>query len=68
MGDVDAIRDVIAGEDIALGVETEDAIGEGLVWVQVVAGTVAVGCVLAAATLARRTRQLVPAAGQHSKE
>lgn len=68
VGDVDAIRDVIAGEDIALGVETKDAIGEGLVWVQVVAGTVAVGCVLAAATLARRTRRLVPAAGPQTKE
>ena len=68
VGDIDAVRDVIAGEDVALGAATKDAIGEGLLWVQVVTGTVAVGCLLAALTLARRTRKLVPSVARSSTE
>ena len=55
VGDVDAVRDVIAGEDIDLGSETKDAIRHGLAWVHVVTGTIAIGCLLAATSLVRKT-------------
>ena len=63
VGDVDAVRDVIAGENIALGTDTKDAIRHGLAWVYVVATTLAVGCLLIATSLVHRTaRSLTPSA------
>ena len=61
VGDIDAVRDVIAGDDIALGTETKDAIRHGLAWVHVVTGTISVGCLLVATSLVRRTREEVAA-------
>ena len=60
VGDVDAVRDVIAGEDIALGSETNDAIRYGVVWAYVAVGMFAMGCLLAGTSLVRRTRRLAP--------
>ena len=60
VGDVDAVRDVIAGEDIALGSETNDAIRYGVAWGYVAVGTIAMGCLLAGTSLVRRTRRLAP--------
>ena len=58
VGDIDAVRDVIAGDDVALGSDTKDAIRHGLAWVHVVTGTISVGCLLVATSLVRRTREL----------
>jgi hypothetical protein len=58
VGDVDAVRDVIAGEDVALGSKTNDAIRYGVAWAYAAVGTVAVGCLLAGTSLVRRTRRL----------
>ena len=60
VGDVDAVRDVIAGEDIALGSETNDAIRYGVVWAYAAVGMFAMGCLLAGTSLVRRTRRLAP--------
>ena len=60
VGDVDAVRDVIAGEDISLGSETNDAIRYGVAWGYVAVGTIAMGCLLAGTSLVRRTRRLAP--------
>jgi hypothetical protein len=56
VGSVDAVRDLIAGEDIAIGAETQDAIRHGLAWVHVVTGTISIGCLMIATSLARRSR------------
>jgi MFS family permease len=56
VGDIDAVRDVIAGEDMALGTETQDAIRDGLAWVHVATGVIALGGTLVARSLVRRTR------------
>jgi MFS family permease len=56
VGDIDAVRDVIAGEDIALGAATQEAIRDGLAWVHVATGMIALGCLLVARSLVRRTR------------
>ncbi len=58
VGDVEAVRDVIAGEDVALGAKTNDAIRHGVVWVYAVTGTIAVGSLLVARSLVRRARRL----------
>lgn len=58
VGDVDAVRSVIAGEDIALGAETKDAIRDGMAWIHVLTGTIAIGCLLIARSLVRRTRPM----------
>ena len=55
VGSVDAVRDLIAGEDIAIGAETQDAIRHGLAWVHVVTGTISIGCLMIATSLARRS-------------
>ena len=58
VGDVNAVRDVITGEDVALGPETNDAIRYGVAWVYAAAATSAVGCLMVGTSLARRTRRL----------
>jgi predicted MFS family arabinose efflux permease len=55
VGDIEAVRDVISGDDIAFGSETKDAIRHGLAWVHVVTGTIAIGCLMIAKSLVRRT-------------
>ena len=55
VGDVDAVRDVIAGENISLGTETKDAIRHGLAWIHVATGTISIGCLLFATALVRQT-------------
>ena len=55
VGDVDAVRDVIAGENISLGTETKDAIRHGLAWIHVATGTISIGCLVFATTLVRQT-------------
>jgi hypothetical protein len=55
VGDVDAVREVIAGDNIALGSATRAAIRHGLAWVHVVAGTIAVGGLVVGTALVRRT-------------
>ncbi len=64
VGDIEAVRDVIAGEEIALATETEKAIGGGLAWIHAWTTALAVGCVLAGVTLARRARELTPSLGR----
>ena len=48
VGSVDAVRDLIAGEDIGIGAETQDAIRHGLAWVHVVTGTISIGSLMIA--------------------
>ena len=55
VGDVDAVRDVIAGENISLGTETKDAIRHGLAWIHVATGTISIGCLVFATALVRQT-------------
>jgi len=55
-GDVEAVRDVLGGEDVTASTATLDAVRDGLAWVHVFSGLVAVGCVAAASQLWRNTR------------
>ena len=57
VGDVEAVREVIAGQDVVLAAKTNDAIRHGVTWVYAVTGTIAVGCLLVARSLVRRTRR-----------
>ena len=57
VGDVETVREVLSGEDLALGSQTKDAIGDGLAWIHVVTGIVGVACLLVALSLVRRTRR-----------
>ena len=68
VGDVDAVREVIAGDEIALGSETEDAIGEGVAWIHALTVVLCVGCLLAGLAVARKARSLAPAVGRVRKE
>lgn len=56
VGDVETVRSVIAGEDIALGPETKDAIRHGLAWIHLLTGSIALVCLAIAISLVRRTR------------
>ena len=68
IGDIEVVRDVIAGEDVALGPETEKAIGAGLAWIHVITGVITGGCVAAGLMLARRARAAVPSIAGRGKE
>lgn len=68
VGDIDAVRDVLAGEEIALGAETEEAIGAGLAWIHLITAMVAIGCILVAVSLARRTRVAAADQAREPKE
>ena len=57
VGDVEAVREVIAGQDVVLAAKTNDAIRHGVTWVYAVTGTIAVGCLRVARSLVRRTRR-----------
>ncbi len=60
VGDVAAVQAAVAGDDVALDTETNDAIGVGLAWVTAVAGLLSVGCSISAATLSRQLRRGAP--------
>ena len=55
-GDVEAVRDVLGGEDVAASSATLDAVRDGLAWVHVFSLVVAIGCLAAASQLWRNTR------------
>jgi MFS family permease len=55
-GDVEAVRDALGGADVAASAATLDAVRDGLAWVHVFSGVVAVACLAAALTLRRRVR------------
>ena len=56
VGDVEVVRDALGGEDVAASGPTLDAIRDGLAWVHVFGGVVAVVCLAAAITLWRLVR------------
>ena len=56
VGDIDTVRDVLAGKDVQLGEETASAIGAGLAWTTLVTVGVAIACFFAARRLAKATR------------
>ncbi len=60
VGDVDAVREVLAGDDVALGGETNQALGDGLAWTAGFSCAVAVACFVAADRLRRRFRGRPP--------
>ena len=55
-GDVEAVRDVLGGDEVTASTATLDAVRDGLAWVHVFSGVVAVVCVAAASQLWRNTR------------
>ncbi len=55
-GDVEAVRDVLGGERVAASAATLDAVRDGLAWVHVFSGAVAIVCLAAASQLWRNTR------------
>jgi MFS family permease len=55
VGDIEAVREVLVGEDIDLGPATNNAIGAGLAWVTVFAAFAGAACLAAAIALRRRT-------------
>ena len=57
VGDIDAVREVLAGNDVELGAETAGAIGAGLAWTTLVTVGVAIGCFAAALRLAKVSRR-----------
>lgn len=56
VGDIDTVRDVLAGKQIALGPETASAIGAGLAWTTLLAVGVGIWCLIAARRLASAMR------------
>lgn len=56
IGDVEVVRDALGGEDVVATGPTLDAIRDGLAWVHVFSGVVALGCLGAAVTLWRLVR------------
>ncbi len=56
VGDIEAVRDVLAGKDVELGEQTASAIGAGLAWTTLVALFVGIGCLVAARRLATTMR------------
>lgn len=56
VGDVEVVRDALGGEDVVASGPTLDAIRDGLAWVHVFSGVVALGCLAAAVTLWRLIR------------
>lgn len=56
VGDIESVRDVLAGKDIELGEQTASAIGAGLAWTTLLAVGVGVWCLLAARRLAASMR------------
>ena len=61
-GDVEVVRDVLRGDDVAASQGTLDAVRDGLAWVHVFSGAAALACVAAAAVLWRLTRARTRAA------
>ncbi len=61
IGDVEVVRDVLAGEDVALGPATAAAVGDGVAWVTVLSFAMSLGCLWVAISLVRRTRAQVAA-------
>ncbi|MFQ5558147.1 MAG: hypothetical protein ACE5GB_11655, partial [Acidimicrobiales bacterium] len=57
VGDVEAVREVLAGGDTIVGADTAAAVGGGLVWVHVVSVLAAIGCLWAALALRRHTER-----------
>lgn len=56
VGDVEEVRAALAGEDRALSGATATAIGDGLAWVHLLAGGIALGSLVAAAAMLRASR------------
>ena len=56
VGDVDAVRSVLAGAELSVGPETMEAVGEGLAWAHVPSLAAAVGGLFVAISLIRRER------------
>lgn len=54
VGDVEAVRGLIAGDDSSLHAGTSDAIGRGMAWAMAISGVIAIGCLLSAKALARQ--------------
>ena len=61
VGDVDAVRGVLAGNDVSVGAETMAAVGAGLAWAHVPSVAIALGCLGVAISLVRRSRKSWPA-------
>ena len=58
VGNIDSVRDVLAGEEIELGAATEAAIGSGVAWATAFSFAVAVACLVAAIYTQRRVTRL----------
>ena len=56
VGDVETVRGVLVGEELAVGSETMDAVGAGLAWAHVPSVVIAMGCLGVAIFLVRRER------------
>ena len=56
VGEVDLVRDVLAGAELSVGPETMNAVGEGLAWAHVPSLAAAVGGLFVAISLIRRER------------
>ncbi len=54
IGDVEAVRGLVAGGDPALHADTSHAIGRGMAWVMAISGVIAIGSLLSAKALARQ--------------
>ncbi len=57
VGDVEAVREVLAGENVAIAAETTRAVGDGLAWVLALSATGSVVCLALALSLLRRSRR-----------
>ena len=58
VGDVETVRAVLRGEDVATAATTEDAIAAGLAWVHVVAIGLGVLCLASALTFWRQSSKI----------
>ena len=56
VGDVEVVRDALGGEEVTATGETLDAIRDGLAWVHVFSGVVALACLGTAVVLWRMVR------------
>jgi MFS family permease len=55
-GDVEAVRDALGGKNVTASAATLGAVRDGLAWVHVFSGAMAIACIAAASVLWRQTK------------
>lgn len=67
-GDVEVVRDVLSGEDVDASPAVRAAVRDGMAWIHVFSGVVAIACLAAAVTLWRLSRSERGARSQPARQ